>query len=96
VSEGLDGILRRLGLPADIDMSSLADDWDEVCGEPFSTISRPAGFRAGELVVEVDDGPAATLIKYRVGELIERLDERYGRGRVTSVRVTVSRSKKRP
>jgi hypothetical protein len=96
VSDGLDGILQRLGLPADLDMSSIVQDWPEVSGEPFSRLSRPSGLRAGELVLEVDDGAAATLIKYRISELLERLDERYGRGRVTSVRITVARSKNRP
>lgn len=96
VSDGLNEILSRLGLPADLSMSSIVEEWTEVAGEPFGSLSRPAGFVGGELAVAARDGTAATLLRYRVGELLERLDGRYGKGRITSVRITVDRSKNSP
>jgi predicted nucleic acid-binding Zn ribbon protein len=96
VSDGLDEILSRLGLPADLTMANIVEEWTAVAGEPFGSLSTPAGFVGGELAVAARDGTAATLLRYRVGELLERLDRRYGKGRITSVRITVDRSKNRP
>jgi hypothetical protein len=93
ISDGLSDILTRLGIPADLDMSTLVEDWPRIAGDPFGGASTPAGYRDGELVLSVSDGTAASLLKYRVGELIERLDEHFGKGGVTSVRIVVGRPK---
>jgi hypothetical protein len=95
VSEGLEDILSGLGLPADLSTASIADDWVEVAGEPFGSLSRPTGIVGGELALAARDGTAATLLRYRAAELIERLDDRYGKGRITSVRIIVDRTKNR-
>lgn len=93
LSAGLDAILAKLGLPPDMAMASMVEEWPQVAGEPFGSLSRPAGYSGGELTLSVTDGPSATLLRYRIDELIERLDERYGKGRVTSVRIRVGDSR---
>lgn len=93
ISDGLSEILTRLGIPADLDLSTLVEDWSRIAGDPFGSMSAPAGYRDGELVLSVSDGTAASLLKFRVGELIERLDEHFGKGAVTSVRIVVGRPK---
>lgn len=96
VGSGLPEMLKRLGMPEEFDVSRLADDWAEVAGAPFAGLSSPVAFGAGELVVSVVDGTAASLLKFRIGDLVERLAARYGAGRVTSVRLTVRGRKKAP
>ena len=94
VGDGLERMLANLGMPEAIDVAILVDGWQEVAGEPFASMSRPASFGGGELTVEVSDGAVASLLKYRVGDLVGRLAERFGEGRVTSVRIRVGRHKK--
>jgi predicted nucleic acid-binding Zn ribbon protein len=70
------------------------DEWEDLAGEPWASRSRPAGLKDGRLVVEVDDGSIATLLKYQEKALIERLEKRFGAPVVTSVRIRVGRRKK--
>ncbi len=94
IGSGLERLLRDMGMPRLVDIASLADEWAEAAGEPFAGLSRPASYRAGELVLVVADGAAASLLKYRIGDLVARLGERYGPGAVTSVRLRVGGAKK--
>ena len=94
VGDGLDSMLRALGMPEAVDVTTLVERWEEVAGEPFASMSRPAFFGAGELTVEVSDGAVASLLKYGVGDLVERLARCFGEGRVTSVRIKVGKHKK--
>ena len=87
----LDQVLRKLGMPDPVDLSRLVDEWPDVAGEPWGTRSRPAGLTDGELLVEVEDGSMATLLRYQQAALVERLERRLGGGLVTSVRIRVSR-----
>ena len=96
VGDGLERMLRALGMPEAIDVATLVDGWAEVAGEPFASQSRPVSFGRGELTLEVFDGAVASLLKYRVGDLVDRLARRFGEGRVTSVRIKVGRHKKGP
>jgi predicted nucleic acid-binding Zn ribbon protein len=90
----LDHVLQRFGMPGSADLGTLVDRWPELAGEPWGSRSRPAGLRSGELVVEVDDGSVATLLKYRTGELLDALEEGLGARIATSVRIRVARPKK--
>jgi len=94
VGDGLERMLSDLGMPESLDVAALVETWSEVAGEPFASMSRPASFGSGELTLEVADGAVASLLKYRVGDLVERLARRFGEGRVTSVRIRVGRHKK--
>lgn len=94
VGDGLERMLRALGMPEAIDIAALVDGWAEVAGEPFASQSLPASFGRGELTVEVVDGAVASLLKYRIGDLVERLGRRFGEGTVTSVRIKVGKHKK--
>ncbi len=94
VSSGLERLLRDLGMPAAFDVAAVADEWEEVGGDHFANLSQPVSFGGGELVVEAADGAAASLLKFHVGGLIERLEERFGKGAVTTVRIKVGRGKK--
>lgn len=96
IGAGLERLLRDMGMPRLVDIGRLAEEWAEAAGEPFAALSRPTSYRGGELVLAVEDGAAASLLKYRIGDLVDRLAQRYGPGAVTAVRITVARSKKGP
>lgn len=94
IGNGLDDMLRRLGVPQAPDLNRLVAEWPELAGEPWGSRSRPAGFDGGELVVDVPDGAVATLLRYQTGALLSRLQERLGAGLVDQIRVRVARPKK--
>ncbi len=94
IGAGLERLLRDMGMPRLVDVGRLGEEWPEAAGEPFASLARPVSYRSGELVLAVDDGVAASLLKYRIGDLVDRLSQRYGPGTVTAVRITVARSKK--
>ena len=96
ISRDVEELLEKLGMPAALDLATLADDWDRVAGDPFAGVSRPVGFADGDLVVEVVDGAAATLLKYRLGSLLDRLSEGFGEDAVRRIRIRVARGKKAP
>ena len=89
IGSGLERLLRDMGMPRVFDVARLAEEWGEAAGEPFASLSRPASYRAGELVLGVADGAAASLLKFRISDLVRRLEERYGPGTVTTVRLRV-------
>jgi len=94
IGEDLDVLLRRLGMPMVPDLSRLVEGWESLAGAPWASLSRPAGLRDGILVVEVDDGTAASLLKYHEQALLKRLERGLGSRFVSEVRIRVSTRKK--
>jgi len=90
----LDRVLRRLGLPERVDVTRLVENWEDLAGEPWGSRSRPVGLADGVLVVEVDDGSIATLLKYQQKTLLDRLERRFDTPVASSVQIRVSRGKK--
>ncbi len=91
IRDVLQGLLQRLGVARPLEVADLLGRWEEVAGEPWAERSRPVTLADGELVVEVADGATASLLRYQTRDLVSRLDERVGRGLVTTVRVRVQR-----
>lgn len=89
----LEALLRRLGMPRIVDLARLVEEWEELVGEPFGAMGRPVGFADGELVVEVADGTAASLLKYRAGTLLDRLRASLGDGTVDRIKIRVGNPK---
>ena len=94
IGDGLEAILRRLGLPAPGALDRLLNDWAELAGGAWAERATPVGLRGGELLVEVADGATASLLKYQVSDLLERLERGLGAGLVTAVRLRVQSPKK--
>jgi len=94
IGRDVDAMLARLGMPAAVKLSALVADWDVVAGEPFARMAEPVGLKDGELVVEVVDGTAASLLRYRVGPLLDRLREHFGERAIDRVRIRVRNRKK--
>lgn len=94
IGKDLDELLVRLGMPTALDLTELVEDWEEVAGEPFAGVAEPVGLKDGELVVQVKDGAAASLLRYRVGPLLDRLRSHFGEGAVDRVKIRVGNRKK--
>ncbi len=95
VGDGLDRVLRRLGMPVVPDLARLVDGWAVLAGEPWASRTDPVGLRDGELLVAVQDGADATLLKYQVEALLKRLEKGLEGRLIGSVRIIVGRPKKR-
>ena len=94
IGEDLDVLVRKLGMPMVPDLARLVEEWEGLAGEPWASRSRPAGLRDGVLVVEVEDGTAASLLKYQEQALLERLERGLGSRFVQQVRIRLSTRKK--
>jgi len=94
VGGDLEALLTRLGMPRILDLGRLVDEWETLAGEQFAAMTLPAGFSDGELLIEVADGAAASIMKYRAGALLDRLRESLGEGIVDSIRIRVGNPKK--
>ncbi len=79
--------LGRMGLDR-VDLTlKLIEEWNEVAGSPWAGASNPVVVKDGELVVEATSPGAVRFLRYSVGDLMRRLDERFGEGAVTAVTV---------
>lgn len=94
IGDGLEAVLRRLGLPSPGALDRLLNDWAELAGGPWAERAIPVGLRDGELLVEVADGATASLLKYQVSDLLDRLERGLGGRLVTAVRLRVESPKK--
>jgi len=84
-------LLAGLGLPAPDLLGPLSAEWDEVAGAPWAGHSHPSYLRGSELVVEASEPALISMMKYATGDLLRRLDERFGPGFVETVRVVARR-----
>ncbi len=91
IGDMLTPFLEGLGLARPDTAARLTTDWAELAGEPWDTQAQPAGLRGGELLVEVIDAATLSLLRYRTGELLRRLDERLGEGTVEVIRLRVAK-----
>jgi hypothetical protein len=90
--EALDSVLSRilanLGLPPPDLLPRLQETWSHLAGPPWAGQSSPVLLRGGELVVESDSPQLVSILRYASGELLRRLDEELGPGRIDTIRVS--------
>ena len=91
IGDMLTPFLEKLGVAKPDTAVRLTTEWGTLAGEPWASQTRPAGLREGELLVDVVDSTAVSLLRYRTGELLQRLDEAFGEGTVEVVRLRVAR-----
>lgn len=89
LGEALDRVVRGLGAPSTEALIEVFGHWSAVAGERLAGHCRPLALRDGVLVVAVTDPLWATELRYRQGELLERLAERLGGEPVTRVDVRI-------
>ena len=91
IGDMLAPFLEKLGLSRPDTAARLGSEWSELAGDPWATDTRPAGLTSGELVVEVTNSATLSVLRYRTGELLARLDEALGEGAVEVIRLRVAR-----
>ena len=89
--EGLGGALRRvvgrLGM-GDLDvLLELQADWDGLAGRPWAGTSRVVGIERGTVVVQAFEAGSVSFLRYGEAALLEAIEERFGPGVATSVKV---------
>ena len=89
VGESLDRVAAALGVPLASTLSGLFSLWPEVVGESVAEHTRPGSLRDGTLVVAVDQPAWATQLRWLEADLVARLAEVLGPGRVERIEVQV-------
>ena len=82
----IDEVLARMGLGGVELLDQLRSEWPQLAGDLWYPDARPVLVQDGQLVVEAIPG-AVGLLRYATGELLRRLDDRFGQGVIESVRV---------
>ncbi len=92
ISDMLTPFLENLGLNQPDMAARVSLEWSELVGEPWASQGRPVGLQDGQLVLDVVDAATVSLLRYRTGELLARLDDQLGEGVVEVIRLRVARS----
>jgi hypothetical protein len=87
VSETLDDVFSRLGIPHPQVMGAIHDEWDRLAGKPWVGRSKPVVIRGKTLVVEAMQPSMVAFLRYGEASLLETLADRFGAGLITSVEV---------
>jgi hypothetical protein len=85
VSESMDGMFRKLGLPDPVVMAAVASEWDELAGPPWVGRSKPVYIRGTTLVVEASSGSMIAFLRYGEATLLETLARRFGQGTIRTI-----------
>ena len=90
VSDGLNRLLGGLGSPSADVLVALYEHWPEVAGPTLAERARPARLVRRRLTVDVDDPALAAQVRLLEQELLARLAERLGHGKVQFIRPRVA------
>ena len=65
-------------------------DWSRVVAAPIARRAQPGDLRGGTLTVIVDNSPWLQELTLREGELLARLQARYGAGSIKALHLTLA------
>ena len=85
ISEAVDDMFARLGLPDPVVMATVSSEWDQLAGPPWQGRSTPLYIRGKTLVVEAASASMVAFLRYGETTLIEKLAERLGPGVIEAV-----------
>ena len=85
--------MRGLGAPEASGVHLVFDRWAEVVGQSLAERTRPLKIDAGRLVLAVDEPAIATHVRFLQTELLAKLEELLGPGRVTALDLRVGPKK---
>jgi len=81
---------RDLGLaPPDV-LATITESWADIVGPAIAEHAQVRSVRDGECTIVVDGPAFATRLRYSSSDLVARVNDRCGKGSVTSVKVVVS------
>lgn len=89
----LDAVMRGLGAPEASGVHQVFDGWAEVVGDSLADRTRPLRIDGDRLVLSVDEPAMATHVRFLEEQLLTRLDELLGPGRVKALDLRVGRKK---
>jgi predicted nucleic acid-binding Zn ribbon protein len=89
VGDSLDRVASAMGVPSASTLSGLFASWPELVGESVAQHARPASLRDGTLVVAVDEPAWATQLRWLEADLVARIGDALGPGRVARIEVRV-------
>lgn len=85
--------MRGLGAPEGGGVHLVFDRWAEVVGAGLAARTRPLKIDGARLVLAVDEPAIATHVRFLQAELLARLEELLGPGRVTALDLRVGPKK---
>ncbi len=87
VADGLGAIIGGLGLPPLELLGQLFEAWSDVAGSQWASLASPIVVKHGELLVEAADRRIVRWLRHDAEPLVRRIEQRFGSGFVTRVRV---------
>jgi hypothetical protein len=93
IGKALDAVMRGLGAPEASGVHLVFDRWAEVVGDGLAARTRPLKIEGSRLVLAVDEPAIATHVRFLQAELLSRLEELLGPGRVTALDLRVGPKK---
>ncbi len=84
-------MMAGLGAPEIDATTTIVESWSEIVGPELAKGVVAVAVRGKELLVRVDDPAWASQISWLEAQLLDRINNLVGPGRVTSVRATVAR-----
>jgi len=88
--QGLERLLDGLGTQEIDAVTTLVERWPEVVGPELASLVRAVAVRGSELVVRVEDPAWASQIAWLESQLLERIADLVGPGRITAVKARVA------
>ena len=95
VPDLLDRVVRGMGAPGTDAVDLVFNRWEDVVGTVLAKQTRPVGLEDGRLVLAADDPAVVSHVRWLEQQLVERLADLLGAGRVTGVEVRVARPGRR-
>jgi hypothetical protein len=92
----LDRVVRGMGAPGTDAVELVFNRWEEVVGGVLASRTRPVSLEHATLVLEADDPAVVSHVRWLEKDLLARMGELLGAGRVTSVEVRVARRGRSP
>jgi len=93
VGKVLDAVMRGLDAPEGSGVHLVFDRWAEVVGDGLAARTRPLKIEGSRLVLAVDEPAIATHVRFLQAELLARLEQLLGPGRVTALDLRVGPKK---
>jgi hypothetical protein len=93
IGQTLDAVMRGLGAPEASGVHLVFDRWAEVVGDGLAARTRPLKIDGSRLVLAVDEPAIATHVRFLQAELLARLEQLLGPGRVTALDLRVGPKK---
>ena len=91
VDDFLDRVVRGMGAPGVDAVELVFNRWEEVVGSVLATQTRPVAIDGDRLVLAAADPAVVSHVQWLEAELVQRLGELLGEGRVNGVDVRVDR-----